>query len=402
MTLSVKSKPYIIPEYSLTGDLLSYQACGLQYRYQNRGALPPSTPVQLWFGEFIHGVMEEAYKTWHEGPEALRFPLVWKDEIRVIEMNVNRRLRAKGLLPPPRLFCPYDETMETEGFCPDVNHPHKFLASKRTEAAINTWGPHLFPLIDNAEVKLKGCRDLVGYQPGVHRAQTYSVTGVVDVLSAVSMERAQTGNLILHYINTHQEIRAIIDDLLSLDYEIIIDYKGMRRPPMYLRPGVSNPTWEAHAWQVLTYAWLRSRQKDAQRPVAGIIFYLNELVPSAEDIRDLKIETKAGLTDILPTSRADKQALARWRKGSKGDALSANLREQRSIRLIPITEKRQQESLQAFDAVVKDIENSIAREMKCGSIQGCWKPNPQDKTCKACSFKIYCPAVKGKYPMSIP
>lgn len=174
MTLSVKSKPYIIPEYSLTGDLLSYQACGLQYRYQNRGALPPSTPVQLWFGEFIHGVMEEAYKTWREDPMAFRFPRGWKEEIRVIEMNVNRRLRAKGLLPPPRLFCPYDETMRTQGLCPDANHPHPLLASQRAEAAINTWGPHLFPLIDNAEVKLKGCRDMVGYQSGVHRAQTYS------------------------------------------------------------------------------------------------------------------------------------------------------------------------------------------------------------------------------------
>ncbi|MDD4255993.1 MAG: PD-(D/E)XK nuclease family protein [Methanofollis sp.] len=401
MTLSVKSKPYIIPEYSLTGDLLSYKACGLQYRYQNRGALPPSTPVQLWFGEFIHGVMEEAYKTWRKDPEVFHFPRQWKDAIRKIEMNVNLRLRAKGLLPPPRLFCPYDETMKTPGLCPDANHPHQLLASQRTEAAINTWGPHLFPLIDSAEVKLKGCRDMVGYQPGVHRAQTYSITGVVDVISAVSMDNAHEGNLILRYINTHPEIKGIIDDLSSRDYEVIIDYKGMRRPPVYLSPGVPNPTWEAHEWQVLTYAWLRSHQKDAYRPIVGILFYLNELVPSADDIGDLKKEAKDGLTDILPTSRVDKQALARWRKGSKENALSANLREQRSIRLIPLTEERQKRSLQSFDGVVLDIESSVAKEMKCGSIRGCWQPNPQEKTCTACDFKIYCPAVEGKYQMSI-
>ena len=37
MKLSTRSKPYIIPEYSLTGDLLSFLTCNLQYRYQNKG-----------------------------------------------------------------------------------------------------------------------------------------------------------------------------------------------------------------------------------------------------------------------------------------------------------------------------------------------------------------------------
>ena len=84
MKLSTKSKEYIIPEYSLTGDLLSFLTCNLQYRYQNKGNLPPSMPIQLWFGEFIHGALEEAFLKWKKSGEDKKsdFPWDWEDEIK--------------------------------------------------------------------------------------------------------------------------------------------------------------------------------------------------------------------------------------------------------------------------------------------------------------------------------
>src|SRR5262245_46038612 len=107
MPLSVREIDKIVPEYSMTGDLLSHRRCGLQYRLYNRGALPPSKPVQQWFGEFIHGVMEEAYRRWRSGTAPVEFPWDWNEVIRPIEMDMHAMLLAKGLRPPPGLFRRY-------------------------------------------------------------------------------------------------------------------------------------------------------------------------------------------------------------------------------------------------------------------------------------------------------
>ena len=72
MKLSSRSKAYMIPEYSLTGDLLSFLTCNLQYRYQNKGTLPPSMPIQLWFGEFIHGVYRTEQRSKNSAPRLWR------------------------------------------------------------------------------------------------------------------------------------------------------------------------------------------------------------------------------------------------------------------------------------------------------------------------------------------
>src|SRR5947208_1949335 len=119
MALSKRPRPYLIPEYSLTGDLLAYLTCPLQYRYYAKAALPPSTPVQLWFGEFIHGVMEQAFESWRQRRALERFPWDWMRHMRPIEMAVYQRLRSRGLYPPPQLFCPHENVSNSAGLCVD-------------------------------------------------------------------------------------------------------------------------------------------------------------------------------------------------------------------------------------------------------------------------------------------
>jgi len=391
--VSVRKKPYIIPSYNLTGDLLSYLKCPLQYRYYSKAALPPSKPVQLWFGEFIHGVMEEAYVRWSETSSEYerykRFPWDWRTDIREIELLINERLRARGLHSYPGLFCPYPEPTNFKGKCPDKEHPHQQLVSRRTEAAINTWGHHLFPLIEQVEINLKGTRPMPEYQENVSRSNYYGISGVADVISSIKVHDAPSGNLISHFLDENSEIQRIIHSTTDEEYEILIDYKGSRRPSTIFNEDGSPTEWHYHEWQLLTYAGLRKQNPDAKPVIAGIIFYLNELSPSLEDLKDFKKDVADDSTDILPTGR-DLTNLQNW-NGSDATILSRQLREKRSIRVIPITDEKIQESFENFDHVVHEIEHSVLNEINGNQIPRCWNRRFNEKTCTACDAKTFCP-----------
>ncbi|MFX0142064.1 MAG: PD-(D/E)XK nuclease family protein, partial [Candidatus Hodarchaeota archaeon] len=298
-------------------------------------------------------------------------------------MLIYDRLRTRGLNFKGRIFCPYDSSFQQQGLCPDSNHPHQLLASQRTDEAINTWGHHLFPLIKEAEVKLKGIRDMPNYREGVSRCNYYGVTGIVDVISSVNIHEAPSGNLILHYINQNSELQKILSNLNSTDFEIVIDYKGTRRP------ATSDSEWEYHEWQIYTYAWLRMRQPNANNVVAGIIFYINELAPSLEDLLQLKDNVQNNVTDIMPQGR-DLTAIQNCNRNNPTPQLTQAYRENRSIKLIPITKQKINNSLQQFDNVVNNIEDSVLSEIRGNIIQNSWCAKAVKRNCTACDFKTFC------------
>jgi len=394
MSLSIRSKPYIIPEYSLTGDLLAYLTCPLQYRYQNKGTLPPSMPIQLWFGDFIHGVMEEAYLKWKEN-EWKDFPWDWETQIRQIELEIHKRMESRGLQPPANLFCPFTKEDEHQGLCPDTHHPHKLVASIRAEAALNTWGPHLFPLVDDSEVRLKGIRDMPHYQKGTSRSNYYGVTGIIDVLSSVKLEEASDRNLIIKYLHRDPAFQEKLANLDSDKYEVIVDYKGMKRP------SIGSPSWDHHYWQVQTYAWLRSLQPESNPVLIGILFYLNELSLFKEDLAELKREVKEESTDIMPDG-GDRESILKWNPKHRIPLFSESFRHLRSIRMIPMDEVSLGRSLQEFDNVVADIEGSIINEVDGQVIQASWKTNPDKRTCDACDYKTFCKNSASTKKLTVP
>ena len=392
MKLPSRSKSYMIPEYSLTGDLLSYLTCGLQYRYQNKGALPPSKPVQRWFGEFIHGVLEESYNEWKYGKK--EFPWDWKEDIRPIEDLIDLRLQVRGLYP-------HDEDLFFSINQPGMNmtlddlneHDHKKLASARAEKAINIWGKHLFPLIDSAELLIKGVRPMPNYDKNTSRSNYYGINGVVDVLTSTKINTMDEQSTLYNFNNKIvQFIKKNLESSDIEDYEVIIDYKGMKRPPIKVTDPLSEDKWENHKQQILTYSWLRSKQEDAKDISAGIILYLNELVPSKEDLVLIKEEIRNNLTDVPEGIEFDEdvELIEEWEEDEKAPNLSEEFKIARSIRFISVNEKEREKALKKFDNVVSDIENSFVSEMKGCKIQNAWKAEADKRTCLACDFRTFC------------
>ncbi|AMD17540.1 hypothetical protein TL18_05600 [Methanobrevibacter sp. YE315] len=398
MKLPSRSKSYMIPEYSLTGDLLSFLTCNLQYRYQNKGTLPPSKPVQRWFGEFIHGVLEEAYIQWKQ--EQTQFPWDWKRDIRPIEELIDLRLQVRGLYPHDEdLFFSILNQPDKDLTIDDLNeHDHQKLASARAERAINIWGKHLFPLIDSSELLIKGIRKMPDYNEHTSRSNYYGINGVVDVLTSMKINKSleqstldNFNNKIIEFLKKDSDFQKRISKFSDGDdYEIIIDYKGMKRPPLKMIDSKAEDKWETHKQQILTYSWLRSKQEDAKPIVAGIIFYLNELVPSKEDLVLIKDELNNNLTDVGYEYENDVRLIEKWQEEDKAPELSNDFKIERSIRIINVDEKEQDNALLKFDSVVANIENSLIKEMNGCKIQDSWKADSDERTCSACDFKTFC------------
>ena len=376
MDLRVKSPEHLVPSYSLTADLLSYSRCRLQYRYHNGSSLPPSRPVQLWYGEFLHGTMELAYSYWSENV-SLEDPLPdfpwpctmqhWQGEMpEWVDHDIGRFAHQ------------VEEVLRHQGKQARSTAARN-SAYERVEAAVNLLGSHLFPLISAAEQKVIGTRP-IGTGSIPVRCEDYEVRGIIDVLTNVTLSSNSDGNVIREYLaNTCPELQG--------DYEVIVDYKGTRRPLM------DEPDWDQGDWQIQTYAWLRQRQAGSRPVAAGILFYINELAPGQSEIHAMRRGMDTGLTDVTPVSQSDSQLIRMWRPGNDGSELSLEFRLNRALRVIPVTDKSTGVALNKFDGVVRRIEEDIANEVVGRDILRAWSPDCRDPgTCVACDFRHFCPS----------
>jgi hypothetical protein len=400
--LSLRPRVYELPSYSLTGDLLGYLRCGLQYRYTRIGKMPSRAPVQLWFGNFIHGVMDEGFRIYDQERKAGKTSLqalASIDPEKVIDV-IEKRLAAQGLVA-------WEPWLKTLGYA-------------RARICLTELAPHLFPLIHRSEVRLTGARVLKPLPAGTafREADRYEIVGVIDVVTDIELSRPEVaGNPIVKLI---KDCLGTVPD----HFEVIIDYKGSRRPS--LPPGKAAPKkpslWDQYEWQVLTYAELRGRQPGAYPVKAGLLLYINELLPLASDLDDLRKEVKDKTTDI----GASESDLKAWREicrdqrtratkileaaaGRDGAAALAaskelipspvpwDLRLKRAIRIVPVDDpqtgkSRIPDALHSFDEVVEWIETCRGKEFHGGTILSAWDRNCSDEqTCTACDARTWCP-----------
>ncbi|MFY9811618.1 PD-(D/E)XK nuclease family protein [Aquabacterium sp.] len=376
MTLTVRPQAYSLPAYSLTGDLMGFLRCGLQYRYTRIGRLPPSKPVQLWFGEFIHGVLEEAFRRYKETVLAgAPKPPPWEQaEVDSIRDLIKARLAARGLRP----------------WDPDLEE----LGDRRAQAAIQEMGPHLFPLIHKAEVRLHGARMLPPIDPKhqFREADRYEMVGVVDVVTHIELkDPALADNLIV------KQIREAIGPNVPDQFEIIIDYKGMRRPSQGAQGAGS--LWEQYEWQIQTYAELRRKQPDALPVLAGVLLYVNELAPTKGDLETLKREMRKGETDTAPAPGSEAhKVLSDWTASKDLPDLPLEFRLRRALRVVPVCAASIQTALTKFDGVVLRIETCKGREAHGVTVLQAWERNAEEEqTCVVCDSRTYCPDYQVSY-----
>jgi hypothetical protein len=369
MPLPVRPPVQALPCYSLTSDLLGFLRCGLQYRYTRIGNLPSSHPVQLWFGQFIHAVLEESYRQMKEGEKpAPPWPQL---ELDVIMDRIDRRLAARNI----RCW----------------NKDSEDLGRKRATAAVNELGPVLFPLINQAEVRVRGARKLPASLKGIvtRNIERYEMLGVIDVVTHVELfSKKFRNNTVLELV-----VEALPSDPPE-EFEVIVDYKGMKRPEEK-----GSGLWDIYEWQVHTYASLR-KTLTSKPIIAGVLFYLNELVPTKTDFLNLRRACRDKRKDIIlpEPGSADEKLLMTWKPKTadeKPPLLSIEYRLKRAIRVMPITQKSIDNSLKQFDNTVAKIEKCMADEARTGQVINSWDRNSDhEPTCEACDSKTYCPEYK--------
>jgi hypothetical protein len=256
---------------------------------------------------------------------------------------------------------------------------------------MNLLVPHLFPLITAVEEKLSSTRLMpiagINAPPGQQpRGDRYELTGVVDVISSVSLISHQNNPLV-------QMINSQIPGL-SGQFDVIVDYKAARCPPMTPPPN-SKPYWQHEAWQVQTYAWLRAQQPNTNPVRAGILIYVNELSPSQTDLNELKREINQGLTDVFPSSgSADDYALGTWQSGY-GQSLPSFTNSfllQRAIRIVSVDNTEINQAVTEIDNVIAQIEGCALHENVTGNIPNNWNADGGDGDCDACDFRRFCPS----------
>lgn len=216
-----KVSPRAKSEYSITGDILSFNVCPRQYGFFCVRGYQPAHIAQMWYGMVIHQVLDKLHMQ-YDGliNEELKKMLPSDKDVERYFLQVENSLRARGLTP----------------FSRDARE----MALEVLKSFNNIEGPTVYPKIKDTECKLQKLQG------------NYILKGVVDVIACAD-EKVTPDNY---------------------DSVEIWDYKGSKRP-------VRGDEWggkklNAYENQMLVYAELY-RLKTGKYPLRGVLYFMNEL-----------------------------------------------------------------------------------------------------------------------------
>lgn len=355
MTLSVRPLCSTLPTYSLTSDLLSFLRCGLQYRYAKQGNLRPPHSSQQWFAHFLRQVLEEAWSSFCQLPEKLP-PWPEADTLQLLD-DVNKRLESRGLhcSSPAGAAC----------------------GLQRAKSALNELAPLLFPLLTHFPLHTKRARP-----------PYYDLAAVIHGIAQIQLPDPQTNLNPLVQLIQNQLSSSIPDTV-----ELIVDLKVAERPD---NCNHSHLIDDPHCWQIQSSAYLRAPTAAAPT-VAGLLVYLNELVPTRQQFIALRNAlTQQPPQMLLPAPDSlDARILQSWRPRDPSETpplLSLNFRLQRAVRIIPISTELQQHALLQLDRIAHSITTCKTREKETGQLISSWDRNSSHRpTCETCDARTWCP-----------
>ncbi|WP_292370634.1 PD-(D/E)XK nuclease family protein [Methanoregula sp. UBA64] len=228
LNISQRESPIVLPSYSVTSDILSFQVCPRQYGFFTYRGYKSEHNVQFWFGTIIHQVLDKLHLQY----KGLLNPLLVNqlpsnEDISRYFTQINSSLRARGI----RAYNKENENRALE-------------ILKR----FNQYeGLRLYPKIKDTECAFQSQRG------------TFILKGVVDILKDIS------------------------EEIIPEGYEAveILDYKASKNPLYQENTPQNQRKLRNYQFQLLVYAQLY-RERTGYYPKKGILYFLNDLMDATE------------------------------------------------------------------------------------------------------------------------
>lgn len=230
----------------------------------------------------------------------------------------------------------------------------------QAKAVINAFGAVVFPLIQEASIRVKSARLIPQYRfPYAWRAKAsnwYEIAAPTDIITSKQINRPLPECEMLQTL-----IRTALPRHLPSQFEIVVACLARRRPRFQGNDAFDTDSdWNVDTCCLHCLAYLRQQQNRRYPVIAAMVIYLEELWPTLDALDILLDEINRQSTDIVPLpGSALEKGLQGWGKIPKGIRHRANrpylpleFSLNRAVRVYPLTGPTIKKAMKAIDDMV--------------------------------------------------